>query len=74
LLVFAREWLYGAHIALHEVDHMKATASAEREVIEAVERLPTRHLEATLDGAVLVVEGEVESVVPSPVPDGMGHF
>jgi len=71
LLVFAREWLYGTQIALREIDHMKATAPAEREVIEAVERLPTRHLEARLDGAVLIVEGEVERVGPSPVPDGM---
>jgi hypothetical protein len=36
-----------------------------------VERLPNRRLEARLDGAVLVVEGEVESIVPSPIPDGM---
>lgn len=70
LLVFANEWLYGAQIALREVTHHKATARAEREVIEAVERLPTRHLEARLDGAVLVIEGEVESIGPSPVPDG----
>jgi hypothetical protein len=27
-------------------------------------------LEARLDGAVLVVEGEVESIGPSPIPDG----
>jgi hypothetical protein len=71
LLVFANEWLYGVHIALREVAHHRVTARAEREVVEAVERLPTRHLEARLDGAVLVVEGEVESIGPSPVPDGM---
>lgn len=70
LLVFAKEWLYGAQIALREVDHLKATAHAEKEVVEAVERLPIRHLEARLDGAVLVVEGEVESIGPSPIPDG----
>jgi hypothetical protein len=71
LLVFANEWLYGVQIALREVAHQRVTARAEREVAEAVERLPTRHLEARLDGAVLVVEGEVESIEPSPVPDGM---
>ena len=70
LLVFANEWLYGVEIALREVVHYKATAQAEKEVVEAVERLPIRHLEARLDGAVLVVEGEVESIGPSPVPDG----
>jgi hypothetical protein len=70
LLVFANEWLYGRQIALREVAHHKATAQAEKEVVEAVERLPVRHLEARLDGAVLVVEGEVESIRPSPVPDG----
>lgn len=70
LLVFAKEWLYGVQIALREVDHLKATEQAEREVIEAVERLPIRHLEARLDGAALVVDGEVESIGPSSVPDG----
>src|ERR1700730_740157 len=70
LLVFATDWLYGVQIALREVDHLKATAQAEKEVVEAVERLPIRHLEARLDGAVLVVDGEVESIGPSPVPDG----
>jgi hypothetical protein len=70
LLVFAKEWVYGAQIAVREVDHLKATAQAEKEVVEAVERIPIRHLEARLDGAVLVVDGEVESIGPSPVPDG----
>jgi hypothetical protein len=70
LLVFAKEWLYGVQIALREVKHLKATAQAEKEVVEAVERLPIRHLEARLDGAVLVVDGEVESIGPSPLPDG----
>jgi len=70
LLVFANEWLYGVQIALREVAHHKATAQAEKEVEELVERLPIRHLEARLDGAVLVVDGEVESIGPSPVPDG----
>jgi hypothetical protein len=71
LLVFANEWLYGVQIALREVAHHRVTARAEKEVVEAVERRPTRHLEARLDGAVLVVAGEVESIGPSPVPDGM---
>ncbi len=70
LLVFANEWVYGVQIALREVAHHEATAPAEKEVVEAVERLPIRHLEARLDGAVLVVEGEVESIGPSPIPDG----
>jgi hypothetical protein len=70
LLVFAKEWLYGVQIALREVEHLNATPQAEREIVEAVERLPTRHLEARLDGAVLVIDGEVESIRPSPVPDG----
>lgn len=70
LLVFANEWLYGVQIALREVAHHKATAQAEKEVEEVVERLPIRHLEARLDGAALVVDGEVESIEPSPVPDG----
>ena len=70
LLVFAKEWMYGVQIALREVDHLKATVHAEKELAEAVERLPLRHLEARLDGAVLVVDGEVQSVGPSPVPDG----
>jgi hypothetical protein len=70
LLVFAKEWQYGVQIALREVDHLKATTQAEKEVVEAVERLPIRHLEARLDSAVLVVDGEVESIGPSPVPDG----
>jgi hypothetical protein len=71
LLVFANEWLYGVQIALREVAHHRVTARTEREVIAAVERLPAHHLEARLDGAVLVVEGEVESIGASPVPDGM---
>jgi hypothetical protein len=70
LLVFANEWIYGRQIALREVAHLKATAQSEREVIQAVERLPNQHLEARLDGAVLVVDGEVEAIGPSPVPDG----
>jgi len=70
LLVFAKEWVYGAQIALREVEHFKATGQVEREVLEAVERLPIRRLEARLDGAVLVVDGEVESIGPSPVSDG----
>lgn len=70
VLVFANEWLYGVQIALREVAHHRLTARAEREVVEAVRRLPTRHLETRLDGAVLVVEGEVESIRLSPVPDG----
>jgi hypothetical protein len=70
LLVFANEWMYGVQIALREVAHYKATTQAEKEVEEAVERLPIRHLEARLDGAVIVVDGEVESIGPSPVPDG----
>lgn len=70
LLVFAKEWLYGVQIALREVDHLKATPQAEKEVVEAVERIPIRHLEARLDGAVLVVDGEVDTIGPSPVPDG----
>ncbi len=69
LLVFAKEWVYGVQIALREVEHLKATAQAEKEVVEAVERMPIRHLEARLDDAVLVIEGEVESIGPSPVPD-----
>jgi len=71
LLVFAKEWLYGVQIALREVDHLKATTQAEKEVVEAVERMPIRHLEARLDGAVLVVDGEVDTIGPSPVPDGL---
>ena len=70
LLIFARDWLYGAQIALREVAHHKATPQAEKDVVEAVERMPTRHLEARLGGAVLVIDGEVESIGPSPVPDG----
>jgi hypothetical protein len=70
VLVFAKEWMYGVQIALREVDHLRATEHAEKELAEAVERLPIRHLEARLDGAVLVVDGEVESIEPSPVPDG----
>jgi hypothetical protein len=71
LLVFANEWVYGVQIALREVAHRKATARAVRDVVAAVERLPVRHLEARLDGAVLVVDGEVERIGPSPVPDGL---
>jgi hypothetical protein len=70
LLVFAEEWLYGVQIAVRERAHRTATEQLEREVVEAVDRLPMRHLEARLDGAELVVEGEVESIGPSPVPDG----
>jgi hypothetical protein len=70
LIVFAKSWVYGTQIVLREVAHHKATAQAEKEVEELVERLPIRHLEARLDGAVLVVDGEVESIGPSPVPDG----
>jgi len=70
LLVFANAWLYGVQIALREVAHHKATVQAEKEVEELVERLPIRRLEARLDDAVLVVHGEVESIGPSPVPDG----
>lgn len=70
LLVFANEWVYGVQIALRGVDHLKATDRAEKEVIEAVERLPLRRLEARLDDAVLVVDGEVEKIESSPVPDG----
>jgi hypothetical protein len=69
LLVFAKEWLYGVQIALREVDHLKATAQGEKEVVEAVERMPIRHLEARLDGAVLVVDGEVKSIGPSPIKE-----
>ncbi len=36
-----------------------------------MEKLPSRRLEVRLQGAVLVIEGEVESVGQSPVPDGM---
>ena len=70
LLVFAKEWLYGVQIAVREVAHHKATPQAEKEVVEAVERLPIRHLEERLDDAVLVIDGEVQSIGPSPVPDG----
>jgi hypothetical protein len=70
VLVFANEWLYGVQIALREVAHHKATAQAEEAVEEVVERLPVRRLEARLDGAVLVIDGEVEGVEASPVPDG----
>jgi hypothetical protein len=70
LLVFANEWIYGTQIAVREVAHHKATAQAEKEVEEVVEHLPMRQLEARLDEAVLVVEGEVESIEPSPIPDG----
>ncbi len=71
VLVFANEWIYGVQIALREVAHYKATTRAEKEVHEAVEELPNRHLEARLDGAALVIEGEVESIGPSPIPDGL---
>jgi hypothetical protein len=70
LLVFAKEWVYGTQIALREVHHLKATGQAEKELIEAVEQMPMDHLEARLDGAVVVVDGEVERIEPSPVPDG----
>ena len=56
LFVFATEWVYGVQIALREVAHRNATARVEKEVVEAVERLPNRRLEARLDGAVLVVD------------------
>lgn len=70
LLVFANEWIYGVQIALRGVAYHKATAHAEKEVEEIVGRLPIRKLEARLDTAVLVVDGEVESIGPSPVLDG----
>jgi hypothetical protein len=70
LLVFANEWVYGTQIALREVAHHKATAQAEKEVEEIVERLPIRQLEERLDDAALVIEGEVEKIEPSPIPDG----
>jgi hypothetical protein len=70
LIVFANDWVYGTEIALREVAHRRATARAVREVVAAVERLPVSRLEARLDGAVLVVDGEVERVEPSPIPDG----
>lgn len=70
LLVFANEWVYGTQIALREMAHHKATAQAEKEIEETVEQLPIRQLEARLDGAALVVDGEVESIDPSPIPDG----
>jgi hypothetical protein len=71
VLVFANEWIYGVQIALRGVAHHRATAQAEREVRAAMERRPLRHLEARLEGAVLVIEGEVERIEPSPIPDGM---
>lgn len=70
LLVFANEWVYGTQIALREMAHHRATAQAEKEIEETVEQLPIRQLEARLDGAALVVDGEVESIDPSPIPDG----
>ena len=33
-------------------------------------QLPARHLRARLEGAALVIEGEVERIEPSPIPDG----
>ncbi len=71
LLIFANEWMYGVHIALREVAHHKATERAEKEVIEAVQELPSLHLEGRLDGSALVIDGEVESIGPSPIPDGL---
>ena len=70
LLVFADEWVYGKQIALRGTHHFKATNQAEKEVIEAVEQLPLRRLEERLDEAVFVVDGEVEKIEPSPIPDG----
>jgi hypothetical protein len=69
LILFAEEWVYGVHIALRGVHHLKATAQLEKEVLEAVERLPLRRLEERLEDAVFVVEGEVEKIEPSPIPD-----
>lgn len=69
LLFYANDWIYGTQIALREVAHHDATAKAEKEAIEAVERLPVRHLESRLDGAALVIEGKVESIGPSPVKE-----
>lgn len=69
-IVFAEEWLYGVQIALRERAHRPVTAEVEEEVVEAVDRLPIRRLQGRLDGAVLVVDGEVEAIRPSPVPDG----
>jgi hypothetical protein len=71
VLIFANEWLYGMQIALREVTHHKATARTEKEVAEAMERLPVHHLEARLDDAPLVIEGEVERIEPNPIPDGL---
>jgi len=70
VIVLATEWVYGAQIAVRAVAHYKATSQTEKAVVEAVERLPTRLLEARLDRAALVVDGEVESIKASPVPDG----
>ena len=70
LILFATEWVYGINIALREIGRRKATREVEREVVEAVERLPIRHLESRLDGGVRVIEGEVREIKPSPIPDG----
>jgi len=70
LILFATEWVYGINIALREIGRRRVTPQAERAVVDAVERLPIRHLESRLDGAVRVVAGEVKEIKPSPVPDG----
>ena len=70
LLVFANDWVYGVQIALREVRHFEATEQREREISEAINQLPARHLRVRLEGAALVIEGEVERIEPSPIQDG----
>jgi hypothetical protein len=68
-IFYTNDWIYGTQIAVREVAHREATADAEKDTIEALEKLPVRHLESRLDGAELVIMGVVGRIEPSPVKE-----
>jgi hypothetical protein len=67
LIFFANSWLHGAEIAVVEVAHMEANEDTEKEVTEALESLPERHLRARVASAQLIVIGTVREVVEGDV-------
>jgi hypothetical protein len=65
VIFFTNGLVYGAQVVLREVAHREVTAQHEKDIAEAIEAVPVRHLEGRLETTEFVIVGMVRHLRPS---------
>jgi hypothetical protein len=78
LIFFANSWVHGEELAVLSLAEVPADDRAQREVQDALKRLPQLYLQRRVAGAELIVAGQVKGVKPAelrqPVSEHMATW